>query len=78
MGLAATYGVHLPDLPSAPDLEAFLDARRSADPARFPDLSLSVVKLLGRGEYVVERPGAANTGHFGLALGSYALRGLPL
>ena len=71
MGLAETYGVRLPDAPSAPELEAFLNARRSADPARFPDLSLSVVKLLGSGEYAVERPGQQHDGHFGLAVGDY-------
>lgn len=71
MGLAETYGVRLPETPSAPELEAFLDARRTADPARFPDLSLSVVKLLGSGEYAVERPGQPHDGHFGLAVGDY-------
>src|SRR6185312_377517 len=45
--------------------------QRTEDPQRFPDLSLSVVKLLGRGEYVVERPGETATGHFGLAVQDY-------
>ena len=61
------------DLPPAPDgraLEAFLTRRRAADPERFPDLSLSIVKLMGRGEYTVEGPGQAE-GHFGLAVGDY-------
>lgn len=71
MGLAETYGVRLPSEPSAPALEAFLDGRRSADPARFPDVSLSVVKLLGSGEYAVERAGQQHAGHFGLAVGDY-------
>jgi exoribonuclease R len=49
----------------------FLIRRRQADPARFPDLSLSVVKLLGSGEYAVRRPGEALDGHFGLAVRNY-------
>src|SRR5207237_3875419 len=46
--------------------------RRAADPERFPDLSLSIVKLMGRGEYVVDVPGRASDGHFGLAVSDYA------
>ena len=69
--LAATLGETLPSVPSAPALEAFLVARRAADPSRFPDLSLSVVKLLGRGEYVLEVPGQSTQGHFGLAVRDY-------
>ena len=49
----------------------FLDQRKAADPAHFPDLSLSVVKLLGPGEYIVETPGAEHEGHFGLAVHDY-------
>ena len=69
--LAAGLGGRLPPRPSARALEDFLAARRQADPLRFPDLSLSVVKLLGSGEYVVELPGRAVDGHFGLAVGDY-------
>jgi exoribonuclease R len=47
-------------------------AAKAADPLRFPDLSLSVIKLLGAGEYVVELPGAGVAGHFGLAVKDYA------
>ena len=43
----------------------------AADPVRFPNISLSVVKLLGRGEYAVERRGEALEGHFGLAVNDY-------
>jgi VacB/RNase II family 3'-5' exoribonuclease len=71
VALAAGVGGRLPAEPSARALEDFLAARRQADPLRFPDLSLSVVKLLGSGEYVVERPGQAVDGHFGLAVGTY-------
>jgi exoribonuclease II len=48
-----------------------LAKRRRADPLRFPDLSLVIVKLMGRGEYVVETPGSAPIGHFGLAVPDY-------
>jgi VacB/RNase II family 3'-5' exoribonuclease len=71
VALAATLGERLPPEPSALALEAFLSRRREADPARFPDLSLSVVKLLGAGEYVLERAGAPAQGHFGLAVKDY-------
>jgi VacB/RNase II family 3'-5' exoribonuclease len=70
--LAAAQGGRLPPEPDARALEAFLAQRHQADPARFPDLSLSVVKLLGRGEYVVERPGQSPDGHFGLATRDYS------
>jgi exoribonuclease-2 len=70
--LAATYGAELPGEPDARALEAFLAERREADPQRFPDLSLAVVKLLGRGEYALETPGQRATEHFGLAVRDYA------
>jgi len=69
--LAAQGGHHLPATPDAVALEEWLIGRRADDPAHFPDLSLSVVKLLGRGEYVVERAGEPATGHFGLAVQDY-------
>jgi VacB/RNase II family 3'-5' exoribonuclease len=68
---AASLGERLPSAPDAAALESFLGKRREADPARFPDVSLSVVKLLGRGEYVLELPGRAAEGHFGLAVKDY-------
>lgn len=69
--LAAEYGEKLPDQPDAKALEAFLAKRRVADPVRFADLSLAVVKLMGSGEYVVETPGQPPVGHFGLAVRDY-------
>jgi VacB/RNase II family 3'-5' exoribonuclease len=69
--LAQTYGVRLPREPDARALEAFLTERRAKDPERFPDVSLAVVKLLGRGEYAVETPGQQPTEHFGLAVRDY-------
>ncbi|HMI31956.1 MAG TPA: RNB domain-containing ribonuclease, partial [Candidatus Limnocylindrales bacterium] len=61
----------LPAEPDARALNEFLVRRRAADPARFPDLSLAVIKLLGRGEYVASFPGQGVTGHFGLAVTEY-------
>jgi exoribonuclease-2 len=52
-------------------LAQFLDQRKLADPTHFPDLSLSIIKLLGPGEYTVEPPGAEHEGHFGLAVHDY-------
>ena len=69
--LAATFDERLPPEPDAPALAQFLARRQKSDPVRFPDLSLSVVKLLGRGEYVLEIPGHSTEGHFGLAVKDY-------
>ena len=71
VALAAEHGERLPTGPDATALATFLLRRRDADPDRFPDLSLSVVKLLGKGEYAVERPGEGPAGHFALAVRDY-------
>lgn len=70
--LAAQHGVQLPAAPDGAALENFLTLRRKADPEKFPDLSLTIVKLVGRGEYAVELPGASAAGHFGLAVRDYS------
>jgi exoribonuclease-2 len=70
--LAARYGAELPETPSSGALTAFLEKQRRADPVRFPDLSLSVVKLLGAAEYDVVPPGEETPEHFGLALRGYS------
>jgi exoribonuclease-2 len=70
--LAQEHGTRLPDEPDSKALDEFLLEQKAADPLRFPDLSLSVVKLLGSGEYVAEMPGVAAPGHFGLAVKDYA------
>jgi exoribonuclease II len=69
--LAHGCGERLPAAPDGQALSAFLIRRQQAAPAQFPDLSLSIVKLLGAGEYVLKRPGQAAEGHFGLALRDY-------
>ena len=73
VALAADVGETLPDQPDNKALAAFLDRRRAADPDHFVDLSLSVVKLLGPGEYVLERRIGDRrlAGHFGLAVADY-------
>jgi VacB/RNase II family 3'-5' exoribonuclease len=70
--LAGALGTKLPVEPDAKALSAFLTARRAADPTRFADLSLSIVKLLGPGQYVLQRANAPESGHFGLAVDDYS------
>ncbi len=69
--VARKYGEALPKEPDSRALEGFLARQRQADPLRFPDLSLVVIKLMGSGEYVVERPQHEPIGHFGLAVRDY-------
>ena len=69
--IAAQFGVKLSPTPEPKALSAFLEQRRAADPGHFPDLSLSIVKLLGPGEYIVDSPGGEREGHFGLATHDY-------
>jgi VacB/RNase II family 3'-5' exoribonuclease len=71
VALAKSTGDQLPPAPDSRALEAFLTKRRAADPDRFPDLSLAVIKMLGPGEYCVEAPGGDSPGHFGLAVKDY-------
>src|SRR5208283_977034 len=61
----------LPLEPDAGALGAFLTHRKDADPVHYPDVSLSVLKLMGPGEYVLLRPGDEAQGHFGLAAHDY-------
>lgn len=69
--IAAQHAFKLPKNPNSRKLEAFLTMMKKADPLRFPDLSLAVIKLLGNGEYVAEKPGEEAEGHFGLAVKDY-------
>jgi exoribonuclease-2 len=69
--IARRFGENLPDEPDSLALASFLTRRKAADPLHFPDLSLSIVKLMGPGEYTVERSGADSEGHFGLAVNDY-------
>jgi len=70
-GIAREHGGRLPDEPDSVALNKFLTERRAADPKSFADLSLSVIKLLGAGQYAVELPKQKTVGHFGLAVHDY-------
>jgi len=72
VSLAKEHGVSLPDVPDSAALDDFLVKQRATDALHFADLSLAVIKLMGAGEYVAERPGADAPGHFGLAVKDYA------
>jgi len=69
--LAAKYNERLPEQPDSKALNDFLTRRKAADPDHFPDVSLAVIKLMGPGEYMVQRPGESEQGHFGLAVQDY-------
>src|ERR1700722_19632865 len=69
--LAKQQGQKLPSTPDSKALNDFLIKRKAADPDHFADLSLAVIKLVGPGEYVLERPGDPPEGHFGLAVQDY-------
>src|SRR3954451_13062455 len=64
-------GGQLPSTPDARALYSFLVARTRADPDNYPELSLTVMKLMGPGDYRVESPGIEQEGHFGLAVQDY-------
>jgi VacB/RNase II family 3'-5' exoribonuclease len=69
--LAAEHGAKLPSDPDSKALNDFLLQRKAADPDHFADVSLAVIKLIGPGEYVLERTGDPVAGHFGLAVQDY-------
>jgi VacB/RNase II family 3'-5' exoribonuclease len=71
VSLAASLGARLPPEPDALALEQFLVQQRKAEPEKFADLSLVVIKLIGRGEYALDLPGDEAPGHFGLAVKDY-------
>ncbi len=71
VSLVAGHGTDLPPEPDSKALARFLVSSQKADPLRFPDVSLSIIKLLGSGDYVIQMPGSSSEGHFGLAVQSY-------
>jgi VacB/RNase II family 3'-5' exoribonuclease len=70
--IAADHKYKLPETPNSKALEEFLVHQKAADPLRFSDLSLAVIKLLGAGEYTAELPDKGPLGHFGLAVKDYS------
>jgi exoribonuclease-2 len=72
VAIAADHKFRLPESPDSKALEEFLIQQKAADPLRFPDLSLAVIKLLGAGEYMADLPEGDVPGHFGLAVRDYA------
>jgi exoribonuclease-2 len=69
--VAAGLGTKLPAVPDSKALNDFLLAQKQKDPDHFPDLSLTVIKLMGPGEYVLVKPNEVSPGHFGLAVQDY-------
>ncbi len=69
--VANERGAHLPNQPDGKALESFLAKQHRSNPLHFPDLSLVIIKLMGSGEYIIERPGEDSVGHFGLAVKDY-------
>jgi VacB/RNase II family 3'-5' exoribonuclease len=69
--VASQLGTKLPEEPDSKALNDFLLAQKQKDPDHFPDLSLTVVKLMGPGEYVLVKPNEPSPGHFGLAVRDY-------
>ncbi len=69
--IASEHRFDLPDEPEPKALQSFLIKAQAEDPLRFPDLSLSIIKLMGPGEYAVAFPGKPQEGHFGLAVRNY-------
>lgn len=69
--MAASFGATLQPRPDARALSDFLTRRKAAAPESYADLSLSVLKMLGGGDYKVEAPGLEQEGHFGLAVHDY-------
>ena len=69
--VANGLGTKLPEQPDSKALNDFLLAEKQKDPDHFPDLSLTIIKLMGPGEYVLVKPGETSPGHFGLAVQDY-------
>ncbi|MGA3370768.1 MAG: RNB domain-containing ribonuclease [Terracidiphilus sp.] len=69
--VAEGLGTTLPAEPDSKALNDFLLAQKQKDPDHFPDLSLTVIKLMGPGEYVLVKPNEVSPGHFGLAVQDY-------
>jgi len=69
--LAKAKGYTLPAEPDSKALNDLLLVLKQKEPDRFPDISLTVIKLLGPGEYILVKPNQPSPGHFGLAVQDY-------
>jgi len=69
--IAASLGTNLPDASDSKSLAEFLARQKAADALHYPDLSLSIIKLVGSGDYTVQAANAESDGHFGLAVQDY-------
>ena len=69
--LASEHGFSLPAKADSKSLAEYLKFFKQKDQDHFTDMSLSVLKLLGSGEYILEKPGDSDEGHFGLAVKDY-------
>jgi exoribonuclease-2 len=72
VGLASEHGFSLPSEADPKSLSHYLKFVRQQYPSNYANLSLSILKLLGGGEYILETPGSVPQGHFGLAVKDYA------
>jgi exoribonuclease R len=71
VALAHAHGTELPANPDSVALNNFLELQRRTDEVHYPDLAISVIKLMGPGQYMLMRPDDDPTGHFGLAARDY-------
>jgi exoribonuclease II len=71
VALAKDRGYDLPENPDSRALNDVLTKLRQLDPIHYPDVAVSVIKLMGPGEYLLMRPDDDPTGHFGLAARDY-------
>jgi VacB/RNase II family 3'-5' exoribonuclease len=70
--LAAEHNFTLPSEPDSKSLSQCMKFVKENQPDHYTDLSFSILKLLGGGEYVIEMPGEEPQGHFGLAVKNYS------
>ncbi|ADV84154.1 Exoribonuclease II [Terriglobus saanensis SP1PR4] len=71
--LAALKGTQLPAEPDSLALNGFILEQQKADPDHYPDLALTIIKLMGAGEYVLSRGNDPTPpAHFALAAQDYS------
>jgi len=70
--LAAEHNYALPNEPDPKSLSMCFKYVKQNQPDHYIDLTFSVLKLIGGGEYLLEMPGSESQGHFGLAVKDYS------